>query len=179
MTRRAVVCAVPALALAVALVSSACKHGGTGAGQTGGGTGRLSSVVTMSDPHSAFQLLSGFHSVEAGAWRWTERQFAISLARPLHAKQSGAALFVKLTVPPPTIQTLKSITLSATVGGAALPPETYTVPGDYIYRREVDAQALTSDPVRVDFRLDKAIPPGSVDRRELGVVVLAVGLEPR
>ena len=33
------------------------------------------------------------------------------------------------------------------------------------------------DTVRVDFQLDKAIPPGGGDIRELGIVVLSIGLE--
>jgi hypothetical protein len=140
---------------------------------------RFRSIIVMSDPRSAAQLLSGFHSVEAGAWRWTERRFSVSLARPPKTGQNGATLSVKLTVPPVSIEQLKSLQLTAVVSGSALDPETYTAPGDYVYRRAVPASLLGSDPVRVDFSLDKAIPPGNPDVRELGVVVLAIGLEPR
>jgi hypothetical protein len=31
--------------------------------------------------------------------------------------------------------------------------------------------------VRVDFQLDKAMPPSGADQRELGLVALRVGLE--
>ena len=64
-----------------------------------------------------------------------------------------------------------------TAGGSALPPETYTTAGDYFYVREIPASLLTGDSLRVDFQLDKAIPPSSSDIRELGIIVLTVGLE--
>ena len=59
----------------------------------------------------------------------------------------------------------------------ALPEETYTKPGAYVYSRDVAAQALAKRVVAVSFALDKYLPPGDPDRRELGVVVTAVGFE--
>ena len=82
-----------------------------------------------------------------------------------------------LTVPDPTIAKLKTIALSATIGGTMLPPETYTQPGQYTYTRDVAPNLLTSEAVRIDFQLDKALPPGSADARELGVIVASVGLD--
>ena len=96
---------------------------------------------------------------------------------PFGASQKGAKLTAKLTVPPVTIEKLKSISLSATAAGSALPPETYTTPGDYVYVREIPASLLTGDSLRVDFQLDKAIPPSGADIRELGIIVLNIGLE--
>jgi hypothetical protein len=46
-------------------------------------------------------------------------------------------------------------------------------------RREVPANLLSDDAVRVDFRLDKALPPGDADKRELGVVASSAGLVSR
>ena len=82
-------------------------------------------------------------------------------------------------VPEPVIQKLKSIKLSASVEGVALPGETYSKPGGYVYSQEVPAKALAKNVVVVDFKLDKCVPPGDVDRRELGVVMTAVGFEAR
>jgi len=161
------------LAVALAFAGAACKR------RSSSNSTALRSVVLMSDPHSAGQLLSGFHDVEAGAWRWTERTFSIRLARPRGAEQKGAMLSVKLTVPPVTIDKLKSVQLSASVNGTTTDAETYSAPGDYVYRRELPPGALATDPVRVNFTLDKAIPPGNPDVRQLGIVVLAIGLEPR
>jgi hypothetical protein len=85
-------------------------------------------------------------------------------------------LELRLTVPRTNIDKLGSMTLSATLGGTALAPETYSKAGDYTYRREVPANLLAGDAVRIDFQLDKAMPPGDVDRRELGIVATSVRL---
>jgi len=82
-------------------------------------------------------------------------------------------------VPDPIIARLKTVSLSATVGGAKLAPETYTQSGEFTYTREVPATVLGGEAVKVDFALDKSLPPGEVDQRELGVVVSSVGLEPK
>ncbi len=166
-----------ALAFVLAFGGAGCRRHRARADEPA--PGQLRSVVAMSDAQASTQLLSGFHLVEEGAWRWTERQFSISLATPPGAGQKGATLAVKLTVPPVSIERLKSLKLSAAVNGAALDPETYSAPGDYVYRRELPARLLTGDAVRVDFSLDKAIPPGNPDIRELGVVVLSIGLQTR
>jgi hypothetical protein len=41
----------------------------------------------------------------------------------------------------------------------------------------VPASALSSDAVSAEFALDKFLPPGTVDQRELGVVVTSIGFE--
>ena len=91
--------------------------------------------------------------------------------------QKGAKLQLKLTVPSIVIERLKAISLSATVNGGVLPAETYSRPGGYLYVRDVPPAALTAEAVRIDFQLDKAIPPGGGDLRELGIIVLSVVLE--
>ncbi len=140
-------------------------------------TPRLASTVHTNDARSAGQLLSGFYGIENGAWRWTGKQFTVSLGTPAEAAQKGAVLELKLTVPPVTIEKLQSVTLSGAVNGSALAPETYTKPGQYTYRRDVPASALAADPVKAAFQLDKAMPPDGADLRELGIIVSAAGLE--
>jgi hypothetical protein len=137
---------------------------------------RLASSLQMGDRTMAKQLASGFYDVESDSWRWTMQKFAVTLHPPAGSAQQGAVLEFHLTVLPPTIQKLASVTLSASAGGTALAPETYPKPGEYTYKRDVPANALASDAVRVDFQLDKAIPPGDVDKRELGVVASSVAL---
>ena len=76
-----------------------------------------------------------------------------------------------------TIEKLKSITLTAAINGTDLAPETYSQPGQMVYQRDVLASLLTADKVTVNFRLDKAIPPGGGDLRELGIIVVSAALE--
>jgi hypothetical protein len=138
---------------------------------------RLASTVIMSDPLLAPQLLSGFYGIEGNAWRWTAKKFSVNLRTPPQALQNGATLKLALTVPNGVIEKLQSVTLSAMADGRALAPETYTKPDRYTYQRDVPAEALRQESLRVDFSLDKAIPPTGADLRELGVLASRVSLE--
>jgi hypothetical protein len=173
LTRRAV-CALLLLAVTVA---PACKGRKVRSRATDEETPRMASVLNMGDPKAEPQLVTGFYGVEAGAWRWAAKQFTVTLKPPVGSAQKGAKLSVKLTVPPVVIEKNKNISISATAGNAALAPETYTTPGDYVYVRDVPGSALAGDSVRVDFALDKVLPPAGADIRELGIIVLSIGLE--
>ena len=167
---------LPVLTALLLLVPAACKRKKVKVA-TDEETPRMMSVLNVADPKADPQLVKGFHGVEASAWRWTEKQFTVALRPPFGSAQKGGRLSLKLTVPQPTIDRLKSISLSAAVDGSSLPPETYTTPGDYIYVRDVPANLLGGDSVRVDFQLDKAMPPSGADIRELGIIVFSIGLE--
>jgi hypothetical protein len=163
------VCALIA-ALALALVPLACKRKAAAP---------LLSVVEMSNLQAQTQLVSGFYAVEAGAWRWTRRNFSVLLAPPPGAAQNGAWLRARVTAPDSLIAMLNTVTLSARIAGQSLAPETYSAPGNYVYERAVPAAALRDRSTTVSFALDKVMPPGGGDLRELGIVVLSVGLEPK
>jgi hypothetical protein len=75
------------------------------------------------------------------------------------------------------IANTKKVTLSASVNGTALPPETYSAAGEFEYTRDVDPKLLAGDAVNVEFTLDKFLPAGAVDGRELGLVASSVGFE--
>ena len=161
---------------ALLLAAPACKHAQVHHVDTVEEPPRLASTVRMGDRATASQLTSGFYDIENNSWRWTMQKFAVTLRPPARSSQQGATLEFHLTVPPTTAQKLGSITLSASVAGAALAPETYSRAGEYTYRRDIPAGVLSGDAVRVDFQLDKAVPPGDVDKRELGVVASSAGL---
>ena len=137
----------------------------------------LMPMIHVADQRAAVQLVKGFYDVEQNAWRWTMKKFSVTLRPPEGAAKNGAVLQMKFSVPDPVIEKLKSVTLSATIKGVALPRETYTKPGEYVLTREVPAKAFQSDAVTVDFALDKAMAPTEADLRELGIVVSTVGLE--
>lgn len=139
--------------------------------------GALSSMVHVADPSATLQLTRGFHQVEHDSWRWTEGSFAATLGAPPGSSQQGALLVLKFSIPDVVIQTLKTIRLSASVNGLALPPEEYSKSGQYTYVRDVPSSALAAQAVSVEFTLDKFLPPSVSDERALGVIVSAIGFE--
>jgi|SRR5215831_18014647 len=165
-----------ALVAALLWMPAGCRRGKKGAEAASGGP-RFATTVHMGDPRSAGQLVSGFHDIEDNAWRWTARKFAVDVGTPPGAAQNGALLEFEFTVPQPVIDQLKSVSVSASVDGNVLPPESYSQPGTYSYKRDVPAALLGKESVRAAFELDKAIPPGPADQRELGVVASSVGLK--
>ncbi len=177
-TRHTVLAAVAAAVLMLA--SSGCKRHVKNADQAvGNNTETLLSTVHTADPKAAPQLLRGFYPVEGNAWRWTAGKFAVALRPLAGATQKGARLVVRFVIPDSALTINKSMTLSATVGGFALSPETYTNSGDHTYVRDVPATALGSDKIVADFTLDKFIPAGAIESRELGIVVNSIGFDPK
>jgi hypothetical protein len=165
------------LILAALLAAApACKHAEVPHVETIEEAPHLVSVVHMNDRGMTNQLVRGFYEIESDAWRWTMQNFAVNLRPPAHAARTGAVLELQFHIPDSSFKKLGPITLSATVAGSGLAPETYSKPGEYTYQRDVPTDALSGDAVLVEFRLDKAIPPGDVDKRELGVVTSSVGL---
>ena len=139
----------------------------------------LASIVHVADPATATQLIRGFHSVEQNAWRWTKGEFSVALRPPAQAAQKGARLVLRFSVPPPVLQRLSEVSISAKVEGTVLPGERYTQAGDLVYRQDVPASVLSGATAIVDFALDRTLPPGTLDQRELGIVVSSIGFEAR
>jgi hypothetical protein len=139
----------------------------------------LASTVHVRDPKDAGQLVSGFYSIEQDAWRWTGQNFSLLLHPPAGSAHKGAILVFSFIIGEGTIQQLKDITLSASIGGTMLGPQTYTQSGPSTYIRDVPSNVLGSSSVRVDFQLDKVLPPIGRDVRSLGVIAATIGLEPK
>ncbi len=134
-------------------------------------------MVNAADPRTASQLVKGFHTVEQNSWRWTAGDFAVALKPPAGAAQKGATLTLKFVVAEAVLAKLKTMTLSASVNGVQLAPETYTKSGEYTYARDVPATALQQPSVTVEFKLDKFLPASPADQRDLGVIMTLVGFE--
>ncbi len=138
---------------------------------------KVLSSLKMSDPSAAQQLVKGFYGLEGGSWRWTAREFTAMLKTPVAAAQRGAALTFSFTIPDVVIQKLSKVTLTASVGGTKLKSETYSKPGSYTLTADIPGDQLGKDTVLVDFALDKSMPAGSADTRDLGIIATGVGLE--
>ncbi len=160
------------LLIPLMLAAPGCKRRNRSSGQTQ----LLASSIYAGDPNVAGHFAKGFYEPEQGAWRWTGKEFAVDLSPPLHSDQKGAQLVMKLAVPDAVIQKLTSLQLSAAIQGYKLEPQIYTKPGQYTYTRDVPADKLQSDAVRIDFALDRALPPTDADKRQLGIIVSEVGL---
>ena len=135
------------------------------------------STVNVADPLEASQLLSGFYDVDFTDWRWATKRFSVRLRPPGKAGRLGARLMLRFRIPEMIIQSLKMMTVSATVNGFALEPRRYTQAGDYVYSGDVPAASLNAPQAIVDLAVDKSITPSDRETRELSVVVSQVGLE--
>ena len=138
--------------------------------------GQLVSVINVADPRGSVQLTRGFHGLENQSWRWTMKNFTATLRPPAGSAQKGAKLELKFTIPEVMFNRVGAMTLDARVNGNDLGPQTFSNAGDYTYTREVPASALLSDAVAIDFAVDKGLPPGNPDPRELAIIVTSVGL---
>jgi hypothetical protein len=168
-----------AATLAVCLLLAGCKHRDKKirVEQTEEDSSVLASAIHMGDPKVAPQLLKGFYGIESNAWRWTAGSFAIALRPPRNAALKGATLHFRFVLPEAILSKLKTVSLSASVNGTALSPETYTQPGEYDYSREIDPKLLQGDAVNVEFAMDKFVPAGMIELRELGVIATSAGFE--
>ncbi len=166
-----------ALLAFTAAVGAACKRKKKSTLETVEQSANLVSVVQVTDPVASAQLIRGFYPLEAGAWRWTMREFSVALKPPPGAAQMGAKLNFHFSYPEVVFNKLGTLTLNATISGLKLAPETYSKSGNYTYSRDVPATALTGNAAAVDFVCDKVFPPTGDDRRELALVATSIGLE--
>ncbi len=137
----------------------------------------LLSTLDVADPRAADQLVEGFHQLESGAWRWTARKFSALVKMPGSPSAEAPAVVFRLTVPEIVTQRLGPVTLTAQANGSSLGSATYDQPGDYVFLKDLPEEALDQELVRLDFELDKALPPGDPDYRELAVIAHSIGLK--
>ena len=137
----------------------------------------LVSSFKMGDAGTKDQLGKGFYQLESGMWRWTAGNFSVVLKTPPGAAQKGATLTMSLVASETILKQVHSQSLSASVGNKPLKTEKYLDAGGHTFSADVPAAAFTGDTVTIDFSLDNSLPPGPTDRRELGIIVSAVGIE--
>ena len=109
------------------------------------------------------QLVAGWHVLENGAWRWTERRFTLAVA------PGARRLSLRVTVPP---NLPLPLTLTARVGGSVIATHTFIQPGD----AECAQLLPPGAEVLVEFEADRALSPDAADGRERAILVRAIEL---
>lgn len=168
------------LLVAAALLVPACKrkhHPNPAA--TIEEEGELATSISVADPKDATQLLSGFHTVEGGAWRWSMKKFAVSLAPPADSSSKGATLVLNFALPDAVAGKLLGVSVTPIVAGQRIQPCKVTKTGEQDCRFDVPPAALKTQAVVVEFELDKAVEAGDGDSRQLGLVVSRIGFTPK
>ena len=138
---------------------------------------KLTTVIHMADPKATVQLMKGFYDLEQNSWRWTAGKFAVALRPPRGALDRGAVLQLKFAIADAVLGRVKSMTVKARSGKVELAPQTYTESGEQVYSREVPGSILGGEVVLFEFEVDKFLPPGAVEQRELALIVITIGLE--
>ena len=133
------------------------------------------SALQVADPRAEVQLVKGFHRVEQGSWRWTDRTFSVLFRNSVTG--GDLELEFRFTIVPQSIDRLGPLTLSAAANGTSLGAAVYDQPGDFIYAETAPADDLENSTVRIDFTLDKALPPNGGEQRTLGVIAVSAALQ--
>jgi len=137
---------------------------------------QLGSIVAANNPQTAAQLLRGFYDLENGAWRWTMPKFAISFRPPIGAKEKGAQLKADLVLPEVIFSKTGPIEITVSYNGKAIGKQKFSQAGDAKLALAVPAELLATEAVTLEFVLDKWLPPGPVDPRDLGMIFSSAGL---
>ncbi len=163
--------------LALAVTATACKgrHNRVTVQNEEDTAPQMASLIRMNDPKASAQMLSGFYGLENNSWRWTSGKFSVLLRTPPIAAAQGGVVTFAFSLPDIVIQKLKTVAITASVNGTKLKSARFDKPGANIFTADVPPALLTGDSVRVDFALDKTVPP-DVDKRDLGVVAASVGI---
>ena len=109
------------------------------------------------------QLVSGWHGLENGAWRWTERKFSLTVA------PGGQRVGLKVRAPE---NLTFPVVLTARSGGVEIGRHEMAGAGDY----ECAQAAPEGAEALVEFEVDRAMGPDETDGRERGVVVRGVDI---
>jgi hypothetical protein len=168
---------IAAIALVtIVAIAPACRTRKKAKARVAEEDGQLVSVVAVADPTAAIQLVRGFHALENDAWRWTMKNFTVTLRPPAGSDQSGAKLELKFVIPEVIFSQTGPLTVDAHLNNTDLGSENYSKAGDYTYTRDIPASALHGDTASFDFTVDKGIPPSEKDSRELAIIVSSIGL---
>ena len=122
------------------------------------------SWLSMNAPAAKDQIVNGIFDLESGSYRWMSRSAVVALKSP----PAAAPLMVSFTIP----ESAPARRVTLLLDGREVAAQTYSAPGAYTLEsplvRGAGAEAL------LEIRIDRSFsaPP---DRRELGIVLTAVG----
>lgn len=106
------------------------------------------------------RLLDGWHSIENGAWRWTQRCFGAMLENPPDATRFE----LRFRIVPELLSA--PLAIEAEIDGVPIGSEVYESAGDQIYSAPLPARAAKHT---LRFRLSHTF---QANGRELGVIVV-------
>jgi hypothetical protein len=132
---------------------------------------------TMHDMDVTGQLVSGFYQVESNKWRWTAGDFSIVLATPPRAATHGANLVFAFYIPDAILRRTGPLTLFVYIDQTEAGRTTYKTAGAQRFSAIIPPQLLRQSPVAIDFHLDRSVPKGVLDSRELGFIAESISLE--
>jgi SAM-dependent methyltransferase len=115
------------------------------------------------------QLMAGWHALEDGCYRWTERRFSVRLRR---GQMGNATVRFRFHLPPAIMEQHKTVLLQAKVDGMPLLSREYHSCGEQLFVCEIPAHLWTDGSALMEFELDKALAPSPADGRELGLQVM-------
>lgn len=121
----------------------------------------------VAPPVREFHLERGWHELEHDMWRWTARVFALRMQVP--EARDRAMLHFRFHLPPELLARRAAVTMQARVNGSALPPATFSMPGEHEYSASLPP--LEAGIAAIEFELDSGLESTAADRRELGVLV--------
>lgn len=122
----------------------------------------LRSRLTMG---SRVQLLSGWHELEKGVYRWTEPAFSACLSEPI---LRGAVIRFRFTLAHDFAE--GPVTIQSTVNGIALVTLSYQTAGHHTYSSRIPESLEGSGQVLIQFRINRPVRATN-DPRILGLLV--------
>jgi hypothetical protein len=134
------------------------------------------SKVTTGDPKCAPQL-EGFHRIEEEGWRWSSKQFAVTLGMPARRDARTASLTLRCYLPAPLIRKLGPLTLTAKLGGRLVAREVFRRAGPQVLVARLDTATLDPRANTFQFALDKCVEASPSDKRQLGMIVSSISLD--
>jgi hypothetical protein len=121
-------------------------------------------------PSMHFRLLDGWHQVEEGRWRWTQKNFAFEVALSADEISREFALAVSL---PESVLGAQGVTISCEINGTAVGSNSFHAPGAHEYRGSFDG-IDTSEPLIFRFLVSHDFS-SQEDSRSLGVIIETTG----